>query len=958
MNRHPSEDPDSCAQIAGWNEFAARHIGPRPEQMRRMLAALGLRSLDELAEQVIPQSLRRAEPLRLPPPLTEHEALERLRAVASKNRRLRSLIGMGFHGCVTPAVIRRYVLENPDWYTPYTPYQSEISQGRLECLFYFQTMIAELTGMEIANASLLDEATAAAEAMALCYRRVGGGERNRFLIAADCHPQTIEVVQTRAEAFGWETAIVPPEEAAPEKRDFGILFQYPATNGAARDLRPLIERAHAAGALAVAAADLLGLALLVPPGDMGADVVVGTTQRFGQPMAYGGPHAAYLATRDAFKRQMPGRLVGLSRDALGRPAYRLALGAREQHIRREKATSNICTAQALPAVVAALYAIYHGPEGLRAIAERIHRLAVRLAETLRRLEWEVGPEAFFDTICVAAPDRETADQVVERALEAGFNLRRLDERTVAAALDELSDQAEVDRLAAIFAAVAGKKPPAIEEEPPSPIPAALRRDRPFLRQRVFHEHRSETAMARFLRRLASKDYSLATGMIPLGSCTMKLNPAAAMLPIVWEEFADLHPFAPREQAAGYAELLSDLEERLKAITGMDAVCFQPTAGAHGEYAGLLAIRRRHIARGEPQRRVCLIPASAHGTNPASAVMAGLEPVTVTCAEDGSVDLADLKAKAAERADELAALMLTYPSTHGVFEAEVREMIETVHRHGGLVYLDGANLNAMVGWVSPGELGADVCHLNLHKTFAMPHGGGGPGAGPIAVRSWLKPFLPGHRFLGDAGPESPGPVAAAPFGNAGILPIAWVYIACMGAEGLRLASLVALLNANYVVRRLERAFPTVYRSREGWVAHEGILELRGFKRVTAEDVAKRLMDYGFHAPTLSWPVAGTLMVEPTESEPLEELDRFCEAMEGIYGEIAEIETGAADPKNNLLKNAPHTAEMAAADEWTRPYSRSCAVYPVEGLRQFKFWPAVARVDNVYGDRHPVCVCPPE
>jgi glycine dehydrogenase len=934
--------------------FVRRHIGPRPEEQRAMLAALGLDSLDALVERAVPAAIRRSAPLRLPPPRHEHEALADLRRLAARNRVFRSYIGRGYYDCLTPPVIQRNVLENPGWYTPYTPYQSEISQGRLESLLNFQTLVSDLTALPVANASLLDEATAAAEAMMMCHRLRGAAGRNVFLVAADCHPQNIEVVQTRARALGLEVRVEDPARFVSDATTLGILLQYPATDGAVRDPAPCIARAHQAGALAVVAADLLALTLLRPPGEDGADIVVGSAQRFGVPPGFGGPHAAFLATRDEFKRQMPGRLVGVSKDARGRPAYRLALGTREQHIRREKATSNICTAQALLANVAAMYAVYHGPDGLTAIARRIHRLTATLAAGLAHLgHTVVNAGSFFDTLTVRPRGGATA--LIERARQHGINLRPVDAATLGIALDETTRPADVAELLAIF-----NDDAAPDFDPAALLPAdwqspVANRRSPFLQHPVFQRYHSETDMLRYLRRLEAKDLSLYHSMIPLGSCTLKLNATSQIMPLSWPEFARLHPFAPADQAAGYHELFADLERWLAEITGLPAVWLQPNAGSQGEYAGLLVIRQYHASRGEAHRNVCLIPTSAHGTNPASAVMAGLRVVPVACDARGNVDLTDLAARAAEHRERLAAVMVTYPSTHGVFEPGIRELCRIVHEHGGQVYMDGANLNAQVGLTSPGDIGADVCHLNLHKTFCIPHGGGGPGVGPIAVAAHLARFLPG-RAEAPAGPVGPiGPVAAAPYGSASLLPIPWMYIACMGAAGLTEATQVAILNANYIARRLGPYFPVLYQGEHGLVAHECILDLRPFKSVTAEDVAKRLMDFGIHAPTLSWPVPGTLMVEPTESESKAELDRFCEAMIAIHAEIQAVESGRLDPVNNPLKQAPHPAEVVAADDWNRPYPREQAAFPVPGLREFKFWPTCARVDNVFGDRHLVCTC---
>ncbi|RME94631.1 MAG: glycine dehydrogenase (aminomethyl-transferring) [Verrucomicrobia bacterium] len=947
---------DNDLRGADPDAFLSRHLGPRPGDIRLMLRSLGLGSLDELVDQAIPPEIRLGRELALPAPLSEAAALRRLRELAALNRPCRSFLGMGYHDTHLPGVIRRNVLENPGWYTAYTPYQSEISQGRLEAMLNFQTMVCDLTGMAIANASLLDEATAAAEAMMMCRRLKARENRHRFWIAADAHPQVIEVVQTRARPLGIEVIVAIPEEFAPDAQTCGVLLASPATDGRLRDLSALIERARQAGALAVVDTDLLALTLLTPPGEQGADIVIGSAQRFGVPMWYGGPHAAFLATRDEFKRQMPGRLVGVSRDARGRPALRLALGTREQHIRRDKATSNICTAQALLACIAAFYAVWHGPEGLQAIARRVHGQAAALAEALRQSGWQVRGEPFFDTIRVEAePERIAA--VIENARKDGLLLRRLDEGALTIALDETTEAADLAALVRVFggeASVAAFAGAGVGEGEPD-WPEPLRRRSPFLTAPVFHRYRSETEMMRYLKRLESRDLSLTASMIPLGSCTMKLNPAAAMMAIGWGEWTGLHPFAPREFAEGYHRLFEELGGWLAEITGLPGVSFQPNAGSQGEYTGLLVIRAWHESRGEGRRDVCLIPMSAHGTNPASAVMAGLRVVPVPCDPRGNVDVGRLRELAEQHADRLAALMITYPSTHGVFESRIREISEIVHAHGGQLYLDGANMNAQVGLMRPAEVGADVCHLNLHKTFAIPHGGGGPGMGPICVAEHLRPFLPGHSVAGLGGPQSIGAVAAAPWGSAGILPIAWFYIACLGAEGLRRASEVAILNANYVARRLEGAFPVLYRGRHDRVAHECILDLRRYKTVTAEDVAKRLMDYGFHAPTLSWPVAGTLMVEPTESESRQELDRFCDAMLAIHAEILAIEDGRLDPRDNPLKNAPHTADMIAETDWPHPYTREQAVFPAPALREFKYWPPVARVDNVFGDRNPLCTC---
>ncbi len=935
------------------DRFVRRHIGPRPNDVQHMLQTLGFASLDAMIQRAVPGAIRRQTALRLPEPLSEFEALARLRAIAGQNRLFRSFIGQGYYDCITPPVIQRNILENPGWYTPYTPYQSEIAQGRLEGLLNFQTLVCSLTGMEIANASLLDEATAAAEAMMMCHRLKGAEGRNVFLVAAGVFPQTLAVVQTRARALGVNVRSVDPSQMTFSPEVLGVLLQFPSASGAIENDEELIRRAHAAGALAAVAADLLALTLLRPPGESGADIVVGSAQRLGIPLGFGGPHAGFFATRDAFKRQMPGRLVGISKDSRGRPAYRLALGTREQHIRRERATSNICTAQALLANIAAAYAVYHGPDGLRSIAQRVHRLTAALAQGIQKLGRRVANPTFFDTLTIEVGAGGAA--AVHRAAAArSVNVRAVDADHVGISLDEATSLDDVRLLLEVLNA--GQPVPFdVAALPISDAPLAPARQTPFLESPVFHRYHSETEMLRYLRRLESRDLSLCQAMIPLGSCTMKLNATSEMLPITWPEFSRIHPFAPVDQTQGYQRLFRDLETWLAEITGLDAVSLQPNAGAQGEYTGLLIIRRYHEHCGEGHRNVCLIPASAHGTNPASAVMAGFKVVAVSCDHEGNVDLADLRAKAETHAAALAALMVTYPSTHGVFEPGIQEICRIIHAHGGQVYMDGANMNAQVGLMSPGTIGADVCHLNLHKTFCIPHGGGGPGVGPICVARHLVDYLPGHPLAGPGRGQSIGAVSAAPWGSASILPISWVYIACMGAAGLTEATQVAILNANYLAHRLRDFYPVVYKGPGGMVAHECILDFRSFGTVTAEDVAKRLMDYGFHAPTLSWPVAGTLMVEPTESESKEELDRFCDAMIAIHAEIAEIESGRVDKQNNLLKNAPHTADMLAADPWTRPYTRAQAAYPTLHQLEFKFWPPVGRVDNVHGDRNPVCTC---
>jgi glycine dehydrogenase len=929
----PLEHPDT---------FVRRHIGPAPADIPEMLAELGCASLDELADAVVPADIRLAGTLALPPPLSEAAALAALRELAGRNVVARSYLGMGYYGTVTPPALRRNLLENPGWYTAYTPYQPEIAQGRLEALLNFQTMVCDLTAMEIANASLLDEATAAAEAMAMACNAARGG-CSTFVVAADCHPQTIAVVRTRAAPLGWRIVVAPPAEMEFNDDVFGVLLQYPATDGAVCDYAGVVAAAHKAGALAVVATDLLALCLLKPPGEWDADIVVGSSQRFGVPLGYGGPHAAFFATRDALKRRLPGRLVGVSRDAHGAPALRLALQTREQHIRRDRATSNICTAQVLLAVTAAMYAVYHGPRKLRAIAERVHCLTGTLAASLRAAGVPVAHDHYFDTLRVTAPG------ALERAAKRGINLRDLGDGDVGIAFDETVGEADLAELLAVFGAK-------MTSPPGDELPAALRRESPFLKHPVFNAYHSETEFMRYLHRLETKDLALNTSMIPLGSCTMKLNAAAEMEPISWPGFADLHPFAPAEQAAGYHRLISDLEAWFCEMTGFAAISLQPNAGSQGELAGMLAIRAYHASRGEGERDACLIPASAHGTNPASAVMAGMRIVPVACDADGNIDLADLRAKAVECGKALAALMVTYPSTHGVFEAHIREVCDVVHAAGGQVYLDGANLNAMVGLCRPAEFGADVCHLNLHKTFCIPHGGGGPGMGPIGVAAHLAPFLPGDPLAEDG---AGGAVSAANFGSPLILPITWAYIAMMGAAGLREATQVAILNANYVAQRLGDAYPVLYTGATGRVAHECILDTRQMLAdagLTVDDVAKRLIDYGYHAPTMSFPVPGTLMVEPTESESRAELDRFCDAMLAIRAEIAAVADGSLAAAASPLRHAPHTAAAATADEWDRVYPRTQGAFPAAWLRDHKYWPPVGRVDQPWGDRNLVCSCP--
>jgi glycine dehydrogenase len=950
----------SLTDLEGRDEFVHRHIGPDEAEIGAMLEVVGAASLEDLIGRATPRAIRTERPLDLPPPRTETEALTALRRMAAQNRVLTSMIGMGYYGAITPPVVLRNVLENPGWYTAYTPYQAEISQGRLEALLTFQQMVSDLTALELAGASLLDEATAAAEAMAMA-KRVSRSASSTFFVDADCHPQTLAVLRTRAEGFGFEIAVGDPFSELDGQEVFGALLHYPGSSGAVRDFRPVIEKLHQRSALAVVATDLLSLVLLTPPGEQGADIAIGSAQRFGVPMGYGGPHAAFLATKDQYKRAMPGRLIGVSVDRQGRPALRMALQTREQHIRREKATSNICTAQVLLAVMAAMYAVWHGPEGLTRIARRVHRLAGVLAQGLRRAGVEVLTEAFFDTLTVRVPGR--AQELAARAEAAGINLRRIDGDHLGIALDETMGRQDLLTLCAVFGA-AGLDIEALDRTLKPCLPEPLRRQGAFLTHPVFQSHRSETEMLRYLRRLQAKDLALDRSMIPLGSCTMKLNATAEMIPVTWPEFAGLHPFAPQEQAAGYHQLFDELEAMLREITGFDAVSLQPNAGSQGEYAGLLAIRHYHRARGQGERDVCLIPASAHGTNPASATMSGLEVVVVGCDDEGNVDLEDLKAKVAQHEDRLAALMITYPSTHGVFEDAIRDICATVHAAGGQVYLDGANLNALVGICRPAEIGADVAHINLHKTFCIPHGGGGPGMGPIGVKAHLAPFLPGHAVVPGVNPAAADEraavqVSAAPWGSPSILPISWAYIAMMGGAGLTRATEVAILNANYVARRLAAHYPILYVGKNGLVAHECIIDLRPLKQasgVTVEDIAKRLIDYGFHAPTMSFPVADTLMIEPTESEAKGELDRFCAAMIGIREEIRAIESGEADAEDNLLKNAPHTADLLLGD-WPHAYDRRAAFFPGPGQLEIKYWPPVGRIDNVYGDRHLVCACPP-
>jgi glycine dehydrogenase len=955
----------SKRQGFGESRFEERHIGPRDSEIKEMVALLGKSSVDEVIKEVIPASVRSSKPLELtdfPHALSEHEALVRLKGMASHNVVARSFIGMGYYDCVTPPVIQRNILENPGWYTQYTPYQAEIAQGRLEALLNFQTMIMEMTGLPIANSSLLDEGTAAAEAMsmslAVSTKASHALSEPEFIVSDAVHPQTLGVINTRASALGIKVTVTSIDNFKFSENTFGCLVQYPDTLGAYQDLAGLTEKAHAAGALVTVATDLLALCMLTPPGKMGADIVVGSAQRFGVPMGYGGPHAAFFATKDEYKRSMPGRLVGVSKDSSGKPALRLSLQTREQHIRREKATSNICTAQVLLAVMASMYAVYHGPKGLRRIAERVHGYAAAFAALMTRSGAKVVNATFFDTLTIDVGAKRAA-AIAQAAEKAGLLVRVISDARVGVSFDEAKCDDDVVSLLGVFGvSVSAAELSKAVSQAKSSIVKTLAREVDYLGHRVFNSYHSETEFLRYVRKLESRDLSLGFSMIPLGSCTMKLNATSEMLPVTWSEFGGIHPFAPRAHTAGYQAMFAELERALCEITGFDGCSLQPNAGSQGEYAGLVVIKAFHNSRGDSKRNICLIPKSAHGTNPASAVMVGMEVVGVACDQFGNVDLDDLEKKAVEHSDRLAALMVTYPSTHGVFEEGIRRACEIVHANGGQVYMDGANLNALVGLVRPGEFGADVCHINLHKTFCIPHGGGGPGMGPICCGKHLAPFLPNHPVVDIGHPQGVGPISAAPWGSASILPISWMYMAMMGGAGLTRATEVAIVSANYVSRRLEQDYPTFYRGSSGFVAHECILNLQGLKTeagIEVEDVAKRLMDYGFHAPTVSWPVAGTLMVEPTESESKQELDRFCDAMIAIRAEVREIASGAIDRSNNPLKNAPHTAAVVTADEWDRPYSRQRAAYPAAFTKESKFWPAVGRIDGVYGDRNLFCSC---
>ena len=955
----------TLSELESRDDFIRRHIGPGAPQVDHMLETIGAASVDDLIDKTVPKAIRSTTPLDLPPNKSERYTLSVLRQMADRNKVFVSMIGMGYHGTVVPNVILRNVMENPGWYTAYTPYQPEVSQGRLEALLNYQQMIMDLTGMELANASLLDEATAAAEAMAMAHRISKKKDCETFFVDRECHPQTISVVETRARLAGFKIVVGDPWSDIDTEAVFGILLQYPASTGEVRDPEPVIAKAHEGGAIACVAADLLSLALLKPPGEMGADIVLGTSQRFGVPMGYGGPHAAYFATKDEYKRQTPGRIIGVSIDSEGNRALRMALQTREQHIRREKATSNICTAQVLLAVIAGFYGVYHGPDGIRRIAEKTHRMARIVAEGLKTLGYEVVHDHFFDTLKVRV--RGQAGRIAAKARESRINLRVIDPDHLGITLDETTRRRNIRALWSVFSAKADQSLSIdeIDDGVALAIPEGLDRTSAFMEHPVFKLYHAETEMLRYLRWLQSKDIALDRSMIALGSCTMKLNATTEMIPVTWRNFSAMHPFAPLDQAQGYQQLIEELEEMLCEITGFDAISMQPNAGSQGEYTGLSVIRKYHEANGEAHRNVCLIPSSAHGTNPASAQMAGLRVVVVKSDDHGNVDMDDLRAKAVEHADNLAALMITYPSTHGVFEEGIVDICQTIHDHGGQVYLDGANMNALVGIARPGKFGADVMHLNLHKTFAIPHGGGGPGMGPIGVQSHLAPYVPDHPVVEGVNPAESdagtvGTISAAPWGSASILPISWAYISMLGASGLKRSTEIAILSANYIAARLDPYYPVLYRGRNGFVAHECIIDLHPIKEscgITNEDVAKRLVDYGFHAPTMSFPVADTLMIEPTESEAMREIDRFCDAMIQIRKEIEAIEKGEADAADNLLKNAPHTHHLLLETPWNKPYTKEAAYFPLPGLREDKYWPPVGRVDNVQGDRNLICTCPP-
>jgi len=941
--------------------FVDRHIGPSPDEIEGMLKAVGYDTLDALMDAVVPKDILATKPLATGKAKSESDALAELRAIASKNKVFRSYIGTGYNGTVVPAVIQRNILENPGWYTQYTPYQAEIAQGRLDALLNFQTMVIDLTGMEVANSSMLDEATSAAEAMTMAFNAKGSDDRKTILVSSSCHPQTIDLLKTRAWPLGLEVVVADPKDFSFDTKPFAALVQYPTTDGRVEDYAALAEQIHGVDGLFIVAADLLSLTLLRAPGEFGADIAIGSTQRFGVPLGFGGPHAAFFATKTAYQRQMPGRIVGVSKDQQGRPALRLALQTREQHIRRERATSNICTAQVLLAVMASMYAVYHGPAGLKEIAARIRRFTLILKKGLERLGHEVADGVFFDTIRVQLK-KEIREIVLSRAAEKKINLRLYEDGSLGIALDETVGPKDAADLFEVFA-IDGRAeftPESVAAEINEDIPAVHTRRSEYLTNPIFHKNRSETEMLRYIHRLQSRDLSLTYSMIPLGSCTMKLNATTEMIPVTWRKFAEIHPFAPGDQTTGYAELLRDLEQMLAEITGFHSVSLQPNAGSQGEYAGLLTIKKHHETNGDSHRNVCLIPQSAHGTNPASAAMAGMEIVVVKCDDEGNIDVADLKAKAELHAKDLSALMITYPSTHGVFEPTIKEICAIIHANGGQVYLDGANLNAQVGYCRPGDYGADVCHLNLHKTFCIPHGGGGPGMGPIAVAKHLAPYLPSHPLVKTGGENAIGAISAAPWGSPAILPITWMYIKMMGAEGLRKATQLAILNANYIAKKLDAHYPVLYKGAHGLVAHECIVDLRPFKAasgILVDDVARRLMDHGFHAPTMSWPVMGTMMIEPTESESKEELDIFITAMIAIRSEIRKVQSGELDKTDNPLKNAPHTAAAITADEWKHHYGREAAAFPSPWTRQHKFWPAVGKIDAPYGDRNLVCSCPP-
>jgi glycine dehydrogenase len=943
------------------SNFPRRHNGPSSEEIEAMLQQLGYDDLEKLIDDAIPPNIREQAALKLPEALDEDGALRELKSKMAKNKLARSLIGLGYHDTVTPAVIQRNILENPAWYTQYTPYQAEIAQGRLEALLNFQTMVSDLTGLDIANASLLDESTAAAEAMTMSHNLAPREQSNLFFVSRQCHPQTQALLQTRAKGLGIDVEIGDEREFDFSRKPFGLLLQYPASDGSIEDQAEIIDAAKQQGCLVSMAADIMALAILKPPGELGADIAIGSTQRFGVPLGFGGPHAAFFATKDEYKRKLPGRLVGVSKDRAGRTAFRLALQTREQHIRRDKATSNICTAQVLLAIMASMYAVYHGPDGLKRIAGRIHAAAETFARGLLALGFDLKSRHFFDTVAVKVKPSQ-ADQIMAAALKADYNLRRFDDNTLVVAFDERSDRAEVERVLGFFGWSGNPTLESLGETESEAVPTNLQRQSAFLEHEIFQRYRSETEMMRYIRKLEARDLSLTRSMIPLGSCTMKLNAAAELMPITWPEINSLHPFAPEDQTTGYRELFTDLENWLAEITGFDNISLQPNSGAQGEFAGLMVIRRYLEASNQGHRKICLIPSSAHGTNPASAVMAGMTVVVIKCDRNGNIDLEDLQKKASKHKENLAALMITYPSTHGVFEREIIQICDIIHENGGQVYMDGANLNAQIGLCKPGHYGPDVSHMNLHKTFCIPHGGGGPGMGPIGVKKHLAPYLPNHPLVKMGGEDADGPVAAAPWGSPSILPISWMYIRMMGGDGLTQATKLAILNANYIAKRLDDAFPVVYKGHKDLVAHECIIDLKEVKKtagVTVEDIAKRLIDYGFHAPTVSWPVPNSMMIEPTESEAKDELDRFCEAMIQIRAEIKDIEDEKVDAERNVLKMAPHTDfDLNVSDaQWERPYSREEAAYPLHWVREYKFWPHVGRVDNAWGDRNVVCSCPP-